>query len=65
MNIENEGIGPIRVDNDIDELLRNIASGKHNIQESVEKFLEALPGYNYSLHSQLTLRKYERCLLLD
>jgi site-specific recombinase XerD len=51
------------IDNDIEQLLKDICKGQHPVDLTIRKFLESLPGYENSLHSPLTVKKYSACLL--
>jgi site-specific recombinase XerD len=52
----------MNIDKDIDELLVSISQEHHGVISTIEKYLESLPGYQNSYHSDLTVRKYRGCL---
>ncbi len=53
----------MNIDNDIEQLLINISTGKHTVELTIQKYLESLPGYGNGLHSPLTVKKYRACLI--
>lgn len=54
-----------RIDPDINNLLLQVQVGHHSVIESIDRFLESLPGYEYRFHRPLTIKSYERCLIVD
>lgn len=55
----------MKIDNDINLLLDDIAVGKHTVEQAIIVYLESLPGYKDMLHSPLTVKKYRACLMTD
>jgi hypothetical protein len=53
------------IDKDIQDILQEVALGRHPLTEAIERFLQSLPGYDYRFHSRLTIKTYERSLLRD
>lgn len=55
----------MQIDQDIDKLLNSVEIGHHSVESAVQMFIDSLPGFNNNRHRPLTVKKYERCLLLD
>jgi site-specific recombinase XerD len=55
----------MEIDPDIQRIIVGIEKGHHTIEETILRFLESLPGYEYRFHRPLTIKSYEQCLLRD
>jgi site-specific recombinase XerD len=64
-HFQNGGKMERNIDPDIPKLLLQVQVGHHSVRESIDRFLESLPGYEYRFHHPLTIKSYKRSLLLD
>lgn len=55
----------MKIDHDIDQMIKSVEGGHHTVETAVQMFIDSLPGFNNNRHRPLTIKKYERCLLLD